>query len=218
MPAHLIQVLESEIGSRSGYLPNNVYKHLRESPSSHNITSITPIEAFSLGTDVVYLSKPPLRIAPDGYYDWKNQADANISPQAHAGMTNLVNTSQMQIRSLAVSGTELHRGKTNDNYRNHVQFSINIAGRAGHTHDMRVQVPRYRFVNEPEAKAEYICCPALISLERRQQTRDPILINDSVVRFKPLMIIDGWRGFHWGVDKTTLKATLFRVTRFRSLV
>lgn len=56
------------------------------------MASITPIQAFELGADAAYLSKRPLPIAPDGHYDWENQADANTSPQAHAGVTNLVNT------------------------------------------------------------------------------------------------------------------------------
>jgi hypothetical protein len=56
------------------------------------MASITPIQGFSLGADAVYLSKRPLPIAPDGHYDWENQADANTSPQAHAGVTNLINT------------------------------------------------------------------------------------------------------------------------------
>ncbi|KAF9039702.1 heme peroxidase [Hymenopellis radicata] len=56
------------------------------------MASITPIQAFSLGADTVYLSKRPLPVAPDGHYDWENQADANTSPQAHAGVTNLINT------------------------------------------------------------------------------------------------------------------------------
>ncbi len=54
--------------------------------------SITPIQAFSLGADAVYLSKRPLPTAPDGHYDWENQADTSLSPQAHAGVTSLVNT------------------------------------------------------------------------------------------------------------------------------
>ncbi|KAJ6487073.1 heme peroxidase [Mycena vitilis] len=56
------------------------------------MASISPIQAFSLGADAVYLSKRPLPVAPDGHYDWENQADANISPQGHAGVTNLINT------------------------------------------------------------------------------------------------------------------------------
>ncbi|KAJ6585690.1 heme peroxidase [Mycena capillaripes] len=56
------------------------------------MASISPIQAFSLGADAIYLSKRPLPIAPDGHYDWENQADANTSPQGHAGVTNLINT------------------------------------------------------------------------------------------------------------------------------
>ncbi|KAJ6476780.1 heme peroxidase [Mycena vitilis] len=54
--------------------------------------TITPIQAFSLGADAVYLSKRPLPVAPDGEYDWENQADSKTSPQGHAGITNLLNT------------------------------------------------------------------------------------------------------------------------------
>ncbi|KAJ7160327.1 heme peroxidase [Mycena filopes] len=56
--------------------------------------SITPIQAFSLGADAAYLAKRPLPVSPDGEYDWENQADPNTSPQAHAGVTNLVNEIQ----------------------------------------------------------------------------------------------------------------------------
>ncbi|KAJ7208882.1 heme peroxidase [Mycena pura] len=55
------------------------------------MASITPIQAFSLGADAVYLSKRPLPTAPDGLYDWEDQANPNTSPQAHAGVTNLIN-------------------------------------------------------------------------------------------------------------------------------
>ncbi|KAJ7506939.1 heme peroxidase [Mycena galericulata] len=56
------------------------------------MASITPIQAFSLGADAAYLSRRPLPIAPDGHYDWEDQANPNTSPQAHAGVTNLINT------------------------------------------------------------------------------------------------------------------------------
>ncbi|KAJ7133385.1 heme peroxidase [Mycena epipterygia] len=54
--------------------------------------SITPIQAFSLGADAVFLSKRPLPVAPDGHYDWENQANANTSPKGHSGVTNLIKT------------------------------------------------------------------------------------------------------------------------------
>ncbi|KAJ7078001.1 heme peroxidase [Mycena belliarum] len=56
------------------------------------MASITPIQAFSLGADAVYLSKRPPPVAPDGHYDWEDQADANTRPQAHAGVANLIKT------------------------------------------------------------------------------------------------------------------------------
>ncbi|KAJ7058676.1 heme peroxidase [Mycena amicta] len=56
------------------------------------MASITPIQAFSLGADSIYLSKRRLPKAPDGHYDWENQADPDNSPQAHAGLTNLINS------------------------------------------------------------------------------------------------------------------------------
>ncbi|KAF8209473.1 heme peroxidase [Mycena galopus ATCC 62051] len=64
------------------------------------MASITPIQAFSLGADAVYLAQRPLPVAPDGHYDWENQADADTSPQAHAGVTNLINT----MESIATKG------------------------------------------------------------------------------------------------------------------
>jgi hypothetical protein len=65
--------------------------------STHAMASITPIQAFSLGADAAYLSKRPLPAAPDGHYDWQNQADANTSPQAHSGVTNLLNTVNISL-------------------------------------------------------------------------------------------------------------------------
>ncbi|KAF7358979.1 Heme peroxidase [Mycena sanguinolenta] len=56
------------------------------------MATITPIQAFSLGADALYLSKRPLPVAPDGHYDWENQANADESPQEHSGVTNLINT------------------------------------------------------------------------------------------------------------------------------
>ncbi|KAK7036088.1 heme peroxidase [Favolaschia claudopus] len=54
--------------------------------------SITPLQGFELGADAIYLSERSLPIAPDGHYDWENQANPNASPQGHAGVTNLLNT------------------------------------------------------------------------------------------------------------------------------
>ncbi|KAJ6500909.1 heme peroxidase [Mycena sanguinolenta] len=64
------------------------------------MASITPIHVFSLGADALYLSKRPLPVAPDGHYDWENQANANESPQKHAGVTNLINA----IENIASKG------------------------------------------------------------------------------------------------------------------
>lgn len=51
---------------------------------------VSPIQAFSLGADAVYLSKRPLPIAPDGRYDWEASANANLRPEGHSGVTNLI--------------------------------------------------------------------------------------------------------------------------------
>ena len=53
--------------------------------------NISPIQAFSLGADAAYLAKRPLPVAPDGHYDWQTGADANLSPEGHSGITNLIN-------------------------------------------------------------------------------------------------------------------------------
>ncbi|KAJ7174160.1 heme peroxidase [Mycena crocata] len=65
--------------------------------------SITPIQAFTLGADAGYLSKRGLPVAPDGHYDWENQADPNASPQGHAGVTNLINTFESIEKKGAIS-------------------------------------------------------------------------------------------------------------------
>ncbi|KAF7326065.1 Heme peroxidase [Mycena kentingensis (nom. inval.)] len=54
--------------------------------------NITPLQAFSLGADSIYLSRRRLPSSPDGHYDWENQADPDMSPQTHSGITNLVNS------------------------------------------------------------------------------------------------------------------------------
>ncbi|KAJ6583033.1 heme peroxidase [Mycena vulgaris] len=56
--------------------------------------SITPIQAFSLGADAVFLSKRPLPVAPDGHYDWESRADSKTSPKGHSSVTNLLETIQ----------------------------------------------------------------------------------------------------------------------------
>ena len=53
--------------------------------------SISPIQAFELGADAIYLSKRPLPTAPDGHYDWETPADAGLSPYNHSGVTNVLN-------------------------------------------------------------------------------------------------------------------------------
>jgi hypothetical protein len=50
------------------------------------------MQAFTAGADALHLANRPLPKSPDGHYDWQNQADSSASPQAHAGVTNLVNT------------------------------------------------------------------------------------------------------------------------------
>ncbi|KAJ7160328.1 heme peroxidase [Mycena filopes] len=65
--------------------------------------SITPILGFTLGADAAYLARRPLPVAPDGHYDWENQANPNTSPQAHAGVTNLINKIQTFQSKGAVS-------------------------------------------------------------------------------------------------------------------
>ena len=54
------------------------------------MASITPIQAFELGADAVYLSRRPLPTAPDGHYDWETPADAGLSPNNHSGVTNVI--------------------------------------------------------------------------------------------------------------------------------
>ncbi|KAJ7443813.1 heme peroxidase [Mycena latifolia] len=56
------------------------------------MAGIPPMQAFALGADAAYLSKRPLPAAPDGHYDWQNQADPSSSPQNHSAVTNLLNT------------------------------------------------------------------------------------------------------------------------------
>ncbi|KAJ6481195.1 heme peroxidase [Mycena vulgaris] len=60
--------------------------------TSTTMAGISPMQAFTLGADAVYLSKRPLPTAPDGHYDWQNQANPGSTPQSHAGVTNLLNT------------------------------------------------------------------------------------------------------------------------------
>jgi hypothetical protein len=54
------------------------------------MAKITPIQAFSLGADLVHLANRDLPIAPDGLYDWQAADDANTSTQGHSTVTNLV--------------------------------------------------------------------------------------------------------------------------------
>jgi len=51
---------------------------------------VTPIQAFTLGADAAYLSKRPLPVAPDGHYDWQTSVNANLSPEGHSGITNII--------------------------------------------------------------------------------------------------------------------------------
>jgi hypothetical protein len=52
--------------------------------------SISPLQAFSLGADFVHLSKRGLPVAPDGEYDYENQANPGANPRAHSSVTNLI--------------------------------------------------------------------------------------------------------------------------------
>ncbi|KAJ6512310.1 heme peroxidase [Mycena vulgaris] len=54
------------------------------------MANISPLQAFSLGTDFAHLSRRGLPAAPDGDYDFQNQANANRSPQGHSAATNLI--------------------------------------------------------------------------------------------------------------------------------
>ncbi|KAJ7103706.1 heme peroxidase [Mycena crocata] len=58
------------------------------------------MQSLTALADAAYLSKRPLPTAPDGHYDWQNQADPSSSPQNHAGVTNLLNT----LKSIAPKG------------------------------------------------------------------------------------------------------------------
>ncbi|KAF8878552.1 heme peroxidase [Infundibulicybe gibba] len=51
---------------------------------------ITPIQAFGLAADTVYLSKRPLPNAPDGRYDWQ-ASSTSLGTEGHSGITNLIN-------------------------------------------------------------------------------------------------------------------------------
>ena len=54
------------------------------------MVGVTPIQAFELGADALYLSRRPLPRAPDGHYDWQTPADAGLSPENHSGVTNVI--------------------------------------------------------------------------------------------------------------------------------
>nr|GAT46932.1 heme peroxidase [Mycena chlorophos] len=56
------------------------------------MSTLTPLDAFEIGSDSIYLSRRGLPKAPDGHYDWENREDPEHSPQGHAGVTNLLNT------------------------------------------------------------------------------------------------------------------------------
>ena len=54
------------------------------------MATVTPLQAFELGADAIYLSRRPLPTAPDGHYDWETPADAGLSPHNHSGVTNVL--------------------------------------------------------------------------------------------------------------------------------
>lgn len=62
------------------------------------LPSITPIQAFSLGADAVYLAKRPPPTAPDGEYDWQVSQDANAAASGHSAVTNLISKVE-QVKS-----------------------------------------------------------------------------------------------------------------------
>ncbi|KAJ3865441.1 heme peroxidase [Lentinula novae-zelandiae] len=58
------------------------------------MAQITPLQVFELGADDVYLKSRSPPTAPDGRYDWQVPANANQSPHAHSGITNLMQEMQ----------------------------------------------------------------------------------------------------------------------------
>ncbi|KAJ4490906.1 heme peroxidase [Lentinula aciculospora] len=62
---------------------------------------ITPLQVFELGADDVYLKSRAPPTAPDGRYDWQVPANANQSPHAHSGITNLM----QQISTIKAKST-----------------------------------------------------------------------------------------------------------------
>ncbi|KAF5365312.1 hypothetical protein D9758_005455 [Tetrapyrgos nigripes] len=63
------------------------------------MATITPISAFTLGADTVYLKGRPLPTAPDGQYDAKVSSEASGpgATQEHSPLTNVINDVQAQI-------------------------------------------------------------------------------------------------------------------------
>ncbi|KAF9257706.1 heme peroxidase [Marasmius fiardii PR-910] len=63
------------------------------------MATITPITAFTLGADAVYLKARPLPTAPDGQYDSQvsSQASGPGTTQEHSPLTNVINDVQSQI-------------------------------------------------------------------------------------------------------------------------
>ncbi|EIM82504.1 heme peroxidase [Stereum hirsutum FP-91666 SS1] len=61
------------------------------------MASITPLQAFSLGADERYLSSRPLPISPDGHYDWQVGVDANMRPEGHSGVSNIIKRVKSQV-------------------------------------------------------------------------------------------------------------------------
>ncbi|KAJ3760774.1 heme peroxidase [Lentinula raphanica] len=67
---------------------------------------ITPIQVFELGADDVYLKSRAPPTAPDGLYDWQITANANQSPHAHSGLTNLMQQIQ-NVKSKSTSPPDI---------------------------------------------------------------------------------------------------------------
>ncbi|KAK1217118.1 hypothetical protein PQX77_020235 [Marasmius sp. AFHP31] len=63
------------------------------------MASITPLQAFSLGADAVYLKSRPPPTAPDGQYDIKvsSQSTGSGESRGHSALTNVIHRIQAQV-------------------------------------------------------------------------------------------------------------------------
>ncbi|KAL0059840.1 hypothetical protein AAF712_013377 [Marasmius tenuissimus] len=69
------------------------------------MASITPLKAFSLGADAVYLKARPPPTAPDGQYDIKvsSQSTGSGESRGHSAVTNVIHRIQAQVSKGPVS-------------------------------------------------------------------------------------------------------------------